>query len=68
MYLSSDLMSLSIPKQPVSNNNYNVESRIMIYHYKLIRLNTENLYKTYINVKIYIYIIIYEYIPAQYTL
>ena len=68
LYLFNDRIGLSIPKQPVSNNNYIVESRIMIYHYKLIRLNTENLYKTYINVKIYIYIIIYEYIPAQYTL
>ena len=68
LYLPSDLIGLSIPKQPVSHNNYIVVSRIMIYNNQLISLYSESVYKTYIYVKIHIYIIIYAYIPAPYTL
>ena len=38
LYLFNDLIALSIPKQPVSNNNYIVEIRIMIYNNQLIIL------------------------------
>ena len=38
LYLFNDLIGISIPKQPVSNNNYIVESRITIYNNQLIIL------------------------------
>ena len=63
IYLSNDLIGLSIPKQPVSNNNYIVESRIMIYNNQLIRLyicKDTYIYMTYIITHLFKYQIKYS--------